>query len=52
VGEVVEDHHGLLVTERSETPLHLAVSLYNTETDEMLSVAGGSFLELGILTGW
>ena len=52
VGEVVNDHHGLLLTGQSETPLHLAVSLYNAETNEMLSVAGERFLELGVLTSW
>jgi len=49
MGEVVEDHHGLLLTARSETPLHLAVSLYDADTGELLPVAGGTFLELGTL---
>lgn len=49
VGEVVEDRHGLLVAAQSETPLHLAVSLYDDETGEPLPVAGGTFLELGTL---
>ena len=49
VGEVVEDHHGLLLAAQSQTPLHLAVSLYNAETGEPLSVAGNPFLELGTL---
>ena len=48
-GEVVEDHHGLLLTARSETPLHLAVSLYDVGTGEPLPVGGGTFLELGTL---
>ena len=48
-GEVVEDHHGLLLTTQSQTPLHLAVSLYNAETGAPLSVAGSPFLELGTL---
>ena len=51
-GEVVVDHHGLVLAGRSETPLHVAVSMYNAETDEPLPVAGGSFLELGVLAGW
>jgi 4-amino-4-deoxy-L-arabinose transferase-like glycosyltransferase len=48
-GEVVEDHHGLLLTGRRETPLHLAVSLYDADTGEILPIAGGTFLELGVL---
>jgi len=48
-GEVVEDRHGLLLADRSTTPLHLAVSLYNADTGEPLSVAGSTFLELGTL---
>jgi hypothetical protein len=48
-GEVIEDRHGLLLTAWSETPLHLAVSLYDTETGEPLPVAGGTFVELGTL---
>ena len=48
-GEVVEDHHGLMLTARSETPLHLAVSLYDADTGEILPVAGEPFLELGVL---
>ena len=52
-GEIVEDHHGLLLTARSETPLHLAVSLYNADTEEFLPVADSTFLELGTLAnGW
>jgi hypothetical protein len=52
-GEVVEDRHGLLLTVRSETALHLAVSLYDTGTGEPFSVASGTFLELGTLAhGW
>jgi hypothetical protein len=52
-GNVVEDRHGLLLAARSETPLHLAVSLYDTETGEPLPVAGGTFVELGTLVnGW
>jgi hypothetical protein len=52
-GEVIEDRHGLLLTARSETPLHLAVSLYDTETGEPLPVAGSTFVELGTLVnGW
>jgi len=52
VGEMVEDRHGLLLAERSQTPLHLAVSMYDVETGEPLPVAGGTFLELGVLAGW
>jgi len=48
-GSVVEDRHGLLLAARSETPLHLAVSLYDAETGEPLPVAGSTFLELGTL---
>jgi hypothetical protein len=48
-GEVVEDRHGLLLTGRSETPLHLAVFLYDADTGEILPVADGAFLELGVL---
>ena len=48
-GEAVEDRHGLLLAARSETPLHLAVSLYNADTGKPLPVAAGTFLELGIL---
>jgi len=52
-GEIVEDHHGLLLTARSETPLHLAISLYNADTEEFLPVADSTFLELGTLAnGW
>jgi hypothetical protein len=51
-GEVVEDRHGLLLTGRSDTPLHLAVWLYDQETGEPLPVAGGTFLELGPLDQW
>jgi hypothetical protein len=52
-GEVIEDRHGLLLTTRSETPLHLAVSLYDAKTGEPLPVAGGTFVELGTLVnGW
>ena len=50
-GEVVEDRHGLLLRAPSETPLHLAVSLYDSETGEPLPVAGSPFLELGTLRG-
>jgi hypothetical protein len=46
---LVEDHHGLLITGKSETPLHVAVSLYDVETGEALPVAGGAFFELGTL---
>ncbi len=48
-GDLVEDHHGLLITGKSETPLHVAVSLYDVETGEALPVAGGAFFELGTL---
>ena len=48
-GEVVEDRHGLLLADRSTTPLHLAVSLYDADTGEPVSVAGSAFLELGTL---
>jgi len=48
-GDVVEDHHGLLLSARSTTPLHLAVSLYNADTGELLPVAGSTFLELGTI---
>jgi len=48
-GEVVEDRHGLLLTGQSETPLHLAVFLYDVDTGEALTVADGPFLELGVL---
>ena len=48
-GEVVEDRHGLLLAGRSTTPLHLAVSLYDADTGEPVSVAGSTFLELGTL---
>ena len=48
-GEVVEDHHGLRLAAPSATPLHLAVSLYNADTGELIPVAGGAFLELGVL---
>ena len=51
-GEVVEDCHGLLLTGRSDTLLHLAVWLYDQETGEPLPVAGGTFLELGPLDQW
>jgi len=37
------------LTTQSQTPLHLAVSLYNAETGAPLSVAGSPFLELGTL---
>jgi hypothetical protein len=51
--EVVEDRHGLLLAARSETPLHLAVSLYDAETEELLPVGGSTYLELGALAnGW
>jgi len=48
-GEVVKDHHGLLLAARSATPLHLAVSLYNADTGEPVLVDGNTFLELGTL---
>ncbi len=48
-GEIIEDHHGLLVSMHSGTPLHLAVSLYDSVTGEPLLVAGESFWELGVL---
>jgi hypothetical protein len=49
-GEGVDDHHGLLLNRPSEGPLHLAVSVYETESGTMLQVSGGDFLELGTLT--
>jgi len=49
-GEIVEDRHGLLLAAQSKTPLHLAVSLYDTDTGETLPVAGNPFLELGTLS--
>ncbi len=49
VGEVVVDHHGLLVSGGSDTRLHLAVSLYDADTGEALPVAGGTYWELGSL---
>jgi hypothetical protein len=48
-GEVVEDHHGLLLAAQSATPLHLAVSLYDADTGEPVLVDGNTFLELGTL---
>jgi hypothetical protein len=48
-GEVVQDHHGLLLAAQSATPLHLAVSLYNADTGEPVLVDGDTFLELGTL---
>ena len=50
-GDVVEDHHGLLLAARSTTPLHLAVSLYDADTGEPVLAGGGPFLELGTLRG-
>lgn len=56
VGEVVEDRHGLLLAapgggpSSDAVPLHLAVSLYDEGKEEFLPVAGGSFLELGVLS--
>ncbi|NLF00680.1 MAG: hypothetical protein GX601_06845, partial [Anaerolineales bacterium] len=49
-GDVVEDRHGLLLTGRSGTPLHLAVSLYDEDTGQTLVVRGQDYLELGTLT--
>lgn len=51
-GEVIEDRHGLLLSGHSATPLHLAVSFYDSGKGEPLAVAGGTFIELGTLAGW
>jgi hypothetical protein len=51
-GEVVVDHHGLRLSARSDTPLHLAISWYDPESGTPLLVAGEPFLELGTLAGW
>ena len=50
-GEVIEEHHGLLLTQRSQTPLHLAIFVYDAGTGSFLSVNGATFLELGELSG-
>jgi hypothetical protein len=52
--ELVDDHHGLLLTEHvlgTGMPLHLALSLYDTDTGVPLPVAGGTFIDLGTLEG-
>jgi hypothetical protein len=51
-GEAVVDRHGLRLSARSETPLHLAVSWYDTESGAPLLIEGEPFLELGVLAGW
>ena len=48
-GEVVDDRHGLLLAGESATPIHLAVSVYDAATGEMLPVNGKVFLELATL---
>jgi hypothetical protein len=47
VGDVVEEHHGLVLAAGSDTPVHLAVSVYETTLGETLLVNGDAFLELG-----
>ena len=48
-GDVVEEHHGLVLAAGSDTPVHLAVSVYETAMGEPLLVNGDAFLELGAI---
>jgi 4-amino-4-deoxy-L-arabinose transferase-like glycosyltransferase len=49
VGQAIEDRHGLLLAEQADTPLHLAVSIYDSDTGETLPIEGAPFIELGTL---
>jgi hypothetical protein len=48
---VVEENHGLLLIGPANTPVHLAVSVYDAATGEPLLVGGETFLELGAIGG-
>jgi len=48
-GEMIKDHHGLLLSGDSDTVLHVAVSMYEVESGLPLAVNGRPFLELGTL---
>ena len=50
-GDVVEENHGLLLSGPSNTPVHLAVSVYDAATGEPLLVGAKTFLELGAIGG-
>lgn len=45
--DLVVDRHALVLGEPSNTPVHLAVSVYDAETGRALPVDGRPFLELG-----
>jgi hypothetical protein len=51
VDRAIEDRHGLILAEQADTPLHLAVSIYDSDTGEMLPIEGAPFIELGTLRG-
>jgi len=50
-GDTIKDNHGLMVSGQSDTPLHLAISMYDTGNGTPLTVNGRTFIELGTLMG-
>lgn len=51
-GDAIKDNHGLVISRQSDTPLHLAVSMYDAGNGSPLTVDGQSFVELGTLMGY